>query len=183
MAMIQAGGEPFQHAAALLTQFDTAAQDRVVDAAELMAFLEAVAAEHGLTNLDAAKISAQLVSAQFATAYTIAGVDMADLRDSGMGRDHAKVVYKYLGGRAHVHQPHVHQAYNAVDPTSGPMQATQMAFALAGALESAKDVAVLSPTDPTMYAVRQWARKHFLLHIPQWRRKSQRTWAYHTGLF
>jgi hypothetical protein len=101
-----------------------------------------------------------MVSEQFATAHTIATADMADLHASGMGRAHAKVVFKYLGDRAHVHVPQVHQAYNIVDPTSGPMQATQMVFVFAGALESAKDVAVLSPTNPTVYAVRQWARKH-----------------------
>ena len=154
------GAPPFQHAAALLTQFSTTEQDRPVDAAELQMFLAAVATEHGLVNLDAAGISAQMIAEQFATAYTIATADMADLHAAAMGRAHAKVVFKYLGGRAHV-QAHVHQAYNmaAPDPASS-MQATQMAFAFAGALESAKDVAVLSPTDPTVYAVRQWARRH-----------------------
>ena len=155
------GAPPFQHAAALLTQFSTAEQDRPVDADELQVFLAAVATEHGLVNLDAAGISVQMIAEQFATAHTIATADMSDLHAAAMGRAHAKVVFKYLGGRAHAVQAHVHQAYNvaAPDPT-GSMQASQMAFAFAGALESAKDVAVLSPTDPTVYAVRQWARRH-----------------------
>ena len=94
-----------------------------MDAAELQVFLAAVATEHGLVNLDAAGISVQMIAEQFATAYTIATADMADLHAAAMGHAHAKVVSKYLGGRAHV-QAHVHRAYNvaAPDPT-GSMQA------------------------------------------------------------
>ena len=101
--MIQeVGVPPFQHAATLLTQFSTTEQDRQVDTAELQTFLADVANEHGLVNLDAAAIAVQMIAEQFATAHTIATADMSDLHAAGMGRAHAKVIFKYLGGRAHV---------------------------------------------------------------------------------
>jgi hypothetical protein len=80
-----------------------------VDADELQVFLVVVATEHGLVNLDAAGISVQMIAEQFATAHTIATADMSDLHAAAMGRAHAKVVFKYLGGRAHAVQAHVHQ--------------------------------------------------------------------------
>ena len=116
---------PFQHVSALLTQFSTSKDDRHVDSAELKAFMAAVAAEHGLVNLDAAAVSDRMIAEGFATAYTIATTDMADLQAVGMGRAHAEIIYKYLGGRSCVNVQQIGQAQNVAAPDAASMmQAT-----------------------------------------------------------
>ena len=161
--------EPFGRAASLLAMFDPNQQDRTVTDEELAGVLQQVAQEHNLVGLDHEKVANNLAKESFLTLQTIAGIDMDNLKATGVGRAHAKVLVRYLGGRNALTQGK-DPAHGGVGQTSPGVtlsqdsmhESTVMATALAGALEGTKDVVKLAQSEPTVFAVREWIRRHII---------------------